>query len=125
MVYTYMAVFRKQENNDIFYAWIPDIAGCIATGAVFNDVDLQITEALMGFLLDYEDADRPIPEPTPEFDIEHEEDDLVWPITIDTDAYRSMLNNLDFAAVKAWRNEIIATANAPDSEFVTEDELPW
>ncbi len=122
MVYTYMAIFRKEDgNSDKYYAWIPDITGCIATGCGYDDADVQITDALMWFLLDYEDYDRPIPEPTPGFDIEYEEDDFVWPVTIDTDAYRSMLSKLDFAAIKDWRDDIVALAIAPDSEFITED----
>ena len=109
MVYTYMAIFRKEDgNSDKYYAWIPDITGCIATGCGYDDADVQITDALMWFLLDYED-------------IEYEEDDFVWPVTIVTDAYRSMLSKLDFAAIKDWRDDIVALAIAPDSEFITED----
>ena len=122
MVYTYMAVFRKQENSDIFYAWVPDITGCIATGCGYDDADVQITEALMGFMLVYEDDNMPIPTPTPYSCIEVEDEDwLVSSVTVDTDAYRSMLSKLDFAAIKDWRDEIVALAIAPDSEFITED----
>lgn len=123
MVYTYMAIFRKEDgNSDKYYAWIPDITGCIATDTVFDDAVLQITDALMWFMLVYEDDNMPIPTPTPYSCIEVEDEDwLVSSVTVDTDAYRSMLSKLDFAAIKDWRDDIVALAIAPDSEFITED----
>ncbi|WP_295385139.1 type II toxin-antitoxin system HicB family antitoxin [uncultured Thiodictyon sp.] len=41
----YAIVIEKAENN--FYAYVPDLPGCIATGASIEEVEQEIKEAIV------------------------------------------------------------------------------
>jgi len=58
----YAVVIEKAENN--YSAYVPDLPGCIATGATIEEVEQQIREAIE-FHLDgmREDGER-IPPPS-------------------------------------------------------------
>jgi len=45
----YAIVIEKAENN--YSAYVPDLPGCVATGATVEEVEAQIREAI-GFHLD-------------------------------------------------------------------------
>ncbi len=45
----YAIVIEKAESN--FSAYVPDLPGCVATGATVEETELQIREAI-GFHLD-------------------------------------------------------------------------
>lgn len=58
----YATVIEKAENN--YSAYVPDLPGCIATGATIEEVEQQIQEAI-AFHLDGMSEDRePIPLPS-------------------------------------------------------------
>jgi len=58
----YAVVFEKSPNN--FAAYVPDLPGCVSTGASREEVERNIREAIAfhieGLLIEGE----PIPEPT-------------------------------------------------------------
>ena len=57
----YAIVIEQAEGN--FSAYVPDLPGCVATGATVEDVESQIREAIE-FHLDGKRADgTPIPPP--------------------------------------------------------------
>jgi predicted RNase H-like HicB family nuclease len=58
----YAIVIEKADGN--YSAYVPDLPGCIATGATVQDVEQEIREAIR-FHLDGLAADGlPIPQPT-------------------------------------------------------------
>lgn len=58
----YAVVIEKAAKN--YSAYVPDLPGCVATGATVVEVEQQIQEAI-AFHLDGLREDRlPIPEPT-------------------------------------------------------------
>ena len=62
MKYIYTAVFTPNEDNTKFYARVPDLPGCITTGASLEDAINQITDAASGWLVVAEDEGLDIPE---------------------------------------------------------------
>lgn len=66
MNYIYSAVFTPIEDGSGYYARVPDLPGCITTGASLSDAIDQITDAMAAWLCTAEDEDLPIPEPTPQ-----------------------------------------------------------
>ena len=57
----YAVVIEKADGN--YSAYVPDLAGCVATGANPQEVERNIREAI-GFPLDGLREDRlPVPEP--------------------------------------------------------------
>lgn len=93
MVYTYTAVFSHSADDGRVYARIPDIKGCVTTGRSLEDAVVQITDALAGCLLVYEDENMPIPAPTVQNSIERADCDILSLITVDTIAYRARTDN--------------------------------
>ena len=58
----YAVVIEKAENN--YSAYVPDLPGCVATGATLEEVEREIKEAIR-FHLDGMRADgAPIPKPS-------------------------------------------------------------
>ncbi len=77
MHYTYTAVITPGEGK--YYACVPDIPGCITTGRDIEDAVSQITDALSGCLVVWEDQNLPIPSATPQPGVSHGQDDiLIW-----------------------------------------------
>ena len=87
MRYTYTAVIT-QENGK-FYARVPDVAGCVTTGRSVEDAVLQITDALSGCLVVWEDEGLPIPAVTTQSDIARGPADILTLVSVDTIAYRA------------------------------------
>ncbi|MCM1439153.1 MAG: type II toxin-antitoxin system HicB family antitoxin [Roseburia sp.] len=87
MRYTFTAVVTPGANK--CYARVPDVAGCVTTGKGVEDAIAQITDALSGCLVVWEDQGVPIPEPTAQQEIEHEPEDLLTLVSVDTIAYRA------------------------------------
>lgn len=87
MRYTYTAVITPGEQK--FYVRVPDISGCVTTGKDLEDAVIQITDALSGCLVVWEDQDISIPQATPQPEVPHEEGDILTLITVDTIAYRA------------------------------------
>jgi predicted RNase H-like HicB family nuclease len=58
----YAIVIEKAVNN--YSAYVPDLPGCVATGANIQDVNQQIKEAIAFHLDGLREEGLPIPEPT-------------------------------------------------------------
>ena len=57
----YAVVIEKAEGN--YSAYVPDLPGCVATGATVPDVEQEIRDAIR-FHIDGLTADGPVPQPT-------------------------------------------------------------
>lgn len=87
MRYTYTAVITPDDGK--CYAKIPDISGCVTTGKDIEDAVEQITDALSGCLLVWEDQGLDIPQPTPQAHVPHDKEDVLTLVSVDTIAYRA------------------------------------
>jgi len=57
----YAVVIEKAENN--YSAYVPDLPGCVATGATVEEIESQIREAIEFHLEGMRDDGLPIPPP--------------------------------------------------------------
>jgi predicted RNase H-like HicB family nuclease len=62
----YAVVFEKAESN--WAAYVPDLPGCISTGATLSDTKRNIREALALHLEAMREVGEPIPSPTTDVD---------------------------------------------------------
>ena len=58
----YAVVFERALNN--YAAYVPDLPGCVATGATREDVERRIREAVAFHLDGLREENEPIPEPS-------------------------------------------------------------
>ena len=58
----YAVVIERAGNN--VSAYVPDLPGCIATGATAGDVEREIREAIRFHIDGLREDDEPVPEPT-------------------------------------------------------------
>jgi predicted RNase H-like HicB family nuclease len=58
----YAIVIEKAGNN--YSAYVPDLPGCVVTGANIQEVNQQIKEAIAFHLDGLREEGLPIPEPT-------------------------------------------------------------
>ena len=58
----YAVVIEKAESN--FSAYVPDLPGCVATGATVEEVEREIREAIAFHLEGMREDGLPIPDPT-------------------------------------------------------------
>ena len=58
----FAVVFEKAESN--WAAYVPDLPGCITTGATLEDTEANIRQAIEGHLKTLADFGEPIPRPT-------------------------------------------------------------
>ena len=89
MKYIYTAVFSSDAKGRKVYARVPDLPGCITTGATLDDAIEQITDAASGWLVVAEDENLEIAPPTPQEQLPHKKDEFYSLIRIDTIAYRA------------------------------------
>ena len=57
----YAIVIEKAQGN--FSAYVPDLPGCVATGATSDEIELQIREAIEFHLDGMREDGTPIPPP--------------------------------------------------------------
>jgi predicted RNase H-like HicB family nuclease len=57
----YAIVVEKAENN--YSAYVPDLPGCVATGATLEEAEREIREAIEFHIEGLVDDGLPIPEP--------------------------------------------------------------
>ncbi len=62
----YLVVVEKAENN--FSAYVPDLPGCVATGATHEDVQQNIREAIAMHIEGLREDGLPVPEPQTQAD---------------------------------------------------------
>ena len=87
MRYTFTAVITPEDGK--CYVKVPDITGCVTTGKDIEDAVTQITDALSGCLVVWEDQGLAIPQATPQPEIAHGATDVLTLISVDTIAYRA------------------------------------
>lgn len=58
----YAVVIEKAKSN--YSAYVPDLPGCVATGATIAETQQQIQEAIAFHLQGLREDNLPIPEPT-------------------------------------------------------------
>lgn len=87
MRYTYTAVITPEDGE--YYVRVPDVTGCVTTGHSIEDAVVQITDALSGCLVVWEDKGLPIPAVTPQSGISHSASDILTLVSVDTIAYRA------------------------------------
>ena len=56
----YAIVIEKAEGN--FSAYVPDLPGCVATGATIGEVEAEIREAIVFHLEGLREDGLPVPE---------------------------------------------------------------
>lgn len=59
---TYAVVFEKAPHN--YAAYVPDLPGCVATGATREEVERNIGEAISFHLEGLREDEEPVPEPS-------------------------------------------------------------
>jgi len=62
----YAIVIEKAENN--YAAYVPDLPGCVATGATIEETEQEIREAIDLHLRGMREDGLPIPEPSSSVD---------------------------------------------------------
>ncbi|QDU90080.1 hypothetical protein Pla175_34800 [Pirellulimonas nuda] len=62
----YAIVIEKAPNN--FAAYVPDLPGCVATGATFEETEREVREAIEFHLEGLREDGLPIPEPVTRVD---------------------------------------------------------
>lgn len=58
----YAVVIERAPGN--YSAYVPDLPGCVATGATIEEVEREIREAIEFHIEGLRDAGEPVPEPT-------------------------------------------------------------
>ncbi len=58
----FAVVFEKAENN--WAAYVPDLPGCITTGATLEEAERNIREAIEGHIRTLTEFGEPVPRPT-------------------------------------------------------------
>jgi predicted RNase H-like HicB family nuclease len=58
----FAVLFEQAENN--WAAYVPDLSGCMSTGATLEETEANIREAIEGHLKVLTEFGDPIPEPT-------------------------------------------------------------
>ena len=59
---TYAVIFEQAEGN--WAAYVPDLPGCITTGATLEETERNIREAIEGHLRTLREFGEPVPQPT-------------------------------------------------------------
>jgi predicted RNase H-like HicB family nuclease len=58
----YAVIFEQAEGN--WAAYVPDLPGCVTTGATIEETERNIREAIEGHLRVLREFGEPIPKPT-------------------------------------------------------------
>ena len=58
----YAVIFERAQNN--WAAYVPDLPGCMTTGATLEETKVNIREAIQGHLETLRAFGDPIPEPS-------------------------------------------------------------
>jgi predicted RNase H-like HicB family nuclease len=58
----YAVVIEKADRN--YSAYVPDLPGCVATGATIEEVERELLDAIRFHIRGLEQDGLPVPEPT-------------------------------------------------------------
>lgn len=123
MRYTYTAVITPGEGK--CYVRVPDIPSCATTGKDLEDAVVQITDALSGCLVVWEDQELPIPPATIQNHIPHEQADILTLVSVDTIAYRAQTDTRAVrknVSIPAWM-AVMAERKGINCSKVLQDAL--
>lgn len=84
----YAAVITPIPDSGGYAVRVPDVSGCITTGADIQEALENIKDALAGCLCTLEDYNDPVPEPTAPEAVEHDADSIIALVDVDTLKYR-------------------------------------
>lgn len=93
MKYTYTAVLEPMENSERYYAYVPDLRGCVTTGIGLQDAIEMITDAASIWLVCAEDEGIATPVATPIDQSTRKANTTLIEIQIDTTAYREEISD--------------------------------
>ncbi len=62
----YAIVIERAENN--YSAYVPDLPGCVATGATVEEAETQIREAIEFHIAGLREDGDPVPQPSSRVD---------------------------------------------------------
>ncbi len=62
----YAIVIERAENN--YSAYVPDLPGCVATGATAEETEIQIREAIEFHIAGLREDGVPLPQPSSRVD---------------------------------------------------------
>ena len=62
----YAIVIERAENN--YSAYVPDLPGCVATGATVQEIETQIREAIEFHIAGLREDGVPVPQPSSRVD---------------------------------------------------------
>ncbi|MDX2181525.1 MAG: type II toxin-antitoxin system HicB family antitoxin [Bryobacteraceae bacterium] len=62
MTHKFAVIFERAENN--WAAYVPDLPGCITTGATLAETEANIRQAIRGHIETLRVFGEPIPEPS-------------------------------------------------------------
>ncbi len=90
MKYFYPAVCTQDHKSGVFFVSFPDIMGCEARGRDMNEAVKRARESLAASLLEMEEKEIPIPEPSEERLLQKRYRQCqICTFLVDMDAYRS------------------------------------
>lgn len=89
MKYVYHAVLSPSDDSSGFVAAVPDLPGCVTTGADLAEAIDMITDAASLWLVSAEDHGYSIPPASPQTDIPHSPGSLFTILRLDTFSYRA------------------------------------
>lgn len=93
MKYVYTAVLEPMENSERYYAYVPDLQGCVTSGSSLQDAIEMITDATSIWLVCAEDEEIAIPAATTTAQSAYKASAVLVDIQIDTTAYRNDLSD--------------------------------
>lgn len=85
--YTFIGVFTKDDDSDIYTVSFPDVQGTVTEGEGVADAIEMARDALYGMLLTLEALGREVPKASERSELVnylHSEDDFLKPITVET-----------------------------------------
>lgn len=91
MQYKYTAVLEPMANSESYYAYVPDLKGCVTSGSNLQDAIEMITDAASIWLVCAEDEGIAIPAATTTTRSTCKVNSTLVEIQIDTTAYREEL----------------------------------
>lgn len=103
MKYVYTAIFEPEDNGQRIACSVPDLPGCITSGADMDEAIYMVTDAACLWLEDQEDDGRPVPTPTPQEQIHKPDNAIFTLIQADTDEYRRKMHRNRDARIKIPR----------------------
>lgn len=93
MKYVYTAVLEPTKNSERYYAYVPDLRGCVTSGSNLQDAIEMITDAASIWLVCAEDEGIAIPAATTTTRSTYKANSTLVEIQVDTTAYREELSD--------------------------------